>query len=95
MENSTDSDPVPEDACVCSVDLGPDRHENEYLNRALQERYVLKQAVNLWQGPKYPAYYSLIDRVRSVENIDWPETNPTPVSYSESGFFYGGELTNF
>jgi len=32
----------------CSVDVGPDRHGNEYLNRALQEHYVLKQAVNLW-----------------------------------------------
>ena len=37
----------------------------------------------------------LIDPVRSFENIDWPETNPTPVSLAESGFFYAGELTAF
>jgi len=54
MENSTDSKPVLEDGWVCSVGVGPDRHGNEYLNRALQEHYALKQAVNLWQGPKIP-----------------------------------------
>jgi len=86
MENCTDSDPVPENGCVCSVDVGPDRHGNEYLNRALQEPYVLKQAVILWQGPRYPAYCSLIDRVRSFDNFDWPETIPTPVSLAEAGF---------
>jgi len=55
----------------------------------------MKQAVNLWQGPKYPAYCSLIERVRSFENIDWPETNPTPVKLADSGFFYDGKLTTF
>jgi len=55
MEKSADSDPVPEDGCVCSVDAGSDRHENEYLNRVLEEHYVLKKAVNLWQGPRYLA----------------------------------------
>jgi len=44
MENNTDSDPVSEDGWVCSVDVGPDRHWKEYFNRALQERYFLKQA---------------------------------------------------
>jgi len=47
METSTDSDPVPGDSWVCSVDVGPDRYGNEYLNRTLREHYVLKQAVNL------------------------------------------------
>ena len=86
---------MPEDAVVCSVDVRPDREGNEYLIRALQEHYVLRQAVNLWQGPKYTDYCSLIDRVRSFENIDWPETNPTPVSLAELGFFYDGALTTF
>jgi hypothetical protein len=95
MENSTDSDRVPQNGWVCSVDVGPDRNGSKYLNRTLQEHYFLKQAVNLRQGPRYPAYCSLIDRVRSFENIHWPETNPTPVSLAESGFFYDGELTAF
>jgi len=95
METSTDSGPVPEDSWVCSVDLGPDRYGNECLNRTLQEHYVLKQAVNLWQGPKYPAYCSLIERVRSFDNVDWPETSPTPVSLAEAGFFYDAVLTTF
>jgi len=95
MEKSTDSDPVPEDSWVCSVDAGPDKHGNEYLNRTLHEHYVLKHAVNLWQGRRYPAYCSLIDRVRFFENIDWPKTNPAPVSLPVSGFFYDGELTAF
>jgi len=95
MENGPVSDPVPEDGWVCSVDVGPDRHGNEYLNRVVQDHYVLKQAVNLWQGSRNPAYCSLIDRVRTFEIIDWPETNPTPVSLAEAGFFYDGELTTF
>ena len=78
---------MPEDGWVWFVDVGPDRHGNKFLNCALQKHYVLKQAVNLWQGPKYPAYCSLIDRVRSFENVDWPETSPTPVSLAEAGFF--------
>ena len=36
----------------CSIDVAYDRQGNEYLNRALHEHYVLKQAVNLWQGSK-------------------------------------------
>jgi len=80
--NSSDSNTVPEEA------VGPDNEGNEYLNRVLQENFVLKQVVNLWRGPKYPAYCSLIDRVRSFENIDWPETGPTTVSLAASGFFY-------
>jgi len=86
MENSTDSDTVPEDVWVCSVDVAPDTHGNEYLNRALLEHYVLKQAVNLLLGPKYPTYCSLIDRERSFDNIDWAQTSPTPVSLAEAGF---------
>jgi len=85
---------VPEEAPVRSVDVGPDE-VNEYLNRALQGHFVLKQVVNIWQGPKYPAYCSLINRVQSFENIVWPETSPTLVSLAEAGFFYNGELTVF
>ena len=95
MENSSDSNTVPEEASVLSVYVGPGTVGKEYLNRALQKHFVLKQVVNIWQGPKYPAYCSLIDRVRSFENIYWPETGPTPVSLAESGLFYDGELTTF
>jgi len=48
---------------VSSLDVGPDREGNEHLDRALQEHYTMKQAINLWQGPRYPDYHSLIDRV--------------------------------
>jgi len=43
METTTDSNPVPDDVWVCSVDVGADRYGNEYLTRSLQEHYVLKQ----------------------------------------------------
>ena len=43
------------------LDVGPDNEGNEDLNRALQEDFVLKQVVNIWEGPKYTAYCSLID----------------------------------
>jgi hypothetical protein len=95
MGNSSNSNTVPEKAAVRSVVLGPENEGNEYLNRALQEHFILKQVVNIWQDPKYPAYCSPIDRVRSFENIDWPKTGATPVSLAESGFFYDGELTAF
>jgi hypothetical protein len=95
MGNGSDSNPMPEEAVVRSVDVGPDNEGNEYLNRALQEHYVLKESVNLWQGPKYPAYCSLIDRVLSFENINWPETNPTPVLLVGSGVFCDSKLTTF
>ena len=36
MGNSSDSDPMPDDGVVCSVDVVPDREGNENLNRALQ-----------------------------------------------------------
>jgi len=86
MENSSDSNTVPEEAPIRSVDVGPDNEGNEYLNRALQEHFVLKQIVNIWQVPRYPAYCALIDRVRSFENVIWPETVPPPVSFVEAGF---------
>ena len=95
MENSSDSNTVPEEASVLSVYVGPGTVGKEYLNRALQEHFVLKQVVNIWQGPKHSEYCALIDRVRSFENVVWPETSPTPVSLAEAGFFYAGELTAF
>jgi len=95
MENSSDSNTVPEEAPVWFVDVGADNEGNEYLNSALQEHFVLKQVVNIRQGPKYPAYCLLIHRVRSFENIVWPETSPTAILLAEAGFFYDGELTTF
>jgi hypothetical protein len=89
MENST------EDVEVRSIDVRHDVGRNEHLEHALQEHYVLKQAVNLWQGPKYPGYCSIIKRVRSFDNWDWPETKPTPVSLAGAGLFYDGESTAF
>jgi hypothetical protein len=56
MENST------EDVEVRSIDVELD------LEHALQEHYVLKQSLNLWQGPKYPGYCSIIEHIRSFEN---------------------------
>jgi len=47
MGNSADSNPVSEEAVVRSVDVQPNREGNEYLNRALQDHYALKQAANL------------------------------------------------
>jgi hypothetical protein len=80
-----------------SIDVEPDLKSNWYLDRSLQEHYVLKQAVNLWHGPKYPSYCALAERIRSFENSKWPETNPSPVSLAEAGFCYDGEceLTPF
>jgi hypothetical protein len=47
MDNSSDSNTVSEEAPVRSVDVGPDNVGNEYLNRVLQEHFVLKQVVNI------------------------------------------------
>jgi hypothetical protein len=44
---------------VLSIDEEPDLKGNMYLGRSLQENFVVKQAIKLWQGPKYPAYCSL------------------------------------
>jgi len=95
MGKSADSNPVAEDAVVSSIDVGPDQEGHEYLNRTTQEHYDLKQAVNLWQGPKYTDYCSLIDRVRSFQDSNWPDLNPTPISLAEAGFFFNGTLTTF
>jgi hypothetical protein len=66
MGNGTGSEGVEER----SIDVGPDLQEKEHLNRALQEHYVLKQAVNIRQGPKYPASCSLIERAQSFESCN-------------------------
>jgi hypothetical protein len=66
MGNGTGS----EDVEVRSIDVGPELEGNKHLNRALQEHYILKQAVNIWQGPKYPAYCSLIERARSFRSCN-------------------------
>jgi len=54
-------------------DIGPATDWNSKLNLALQQHYACKQAVNLLQGPRHPDYNSLIERVRSFENVDSPE----------------------
>jgi len=59
---------------VPEVDIGPNTAWNfSKLNLALQDHYACKQAINLWQGPRHPNYNSLIERVRSFENVDWSE----------------------
>jgi hypothetical protein len=63
MENGANSNFVEEKR---NADIGPDREGNEYLSRALQEHFVLKQAVTLWKGLKHFEYSSLIDRVRTL-----------------------------
>jgi len=73
-------------------DIGPNRDWiSSKLNLALQDSYACKQAINLWQGPRYLDYNSLIERVRSSENFDWPEHNPSPVAMVEAGFFYNSK----
>jgi hypothetical protein len=54
-----------------SNDVGPDREWNFNLTRALQDHYITKQAINLWEGPKYPDYNLLIESVCSFENVNW------------------------
>jgi len=93
MENIFNSDTVHKEAPVLSVDVGPDTVGNAHLNRQLQENFVLKQVVNIWQRPKHPEYCGLIDPVHSFKHVVWPETSPTPASLAEAGFFYGVELT--
>jgi hypothetical protein len=68
---------------------------NPKLTRQLHEHYARKQAINLCPGPQYPACNSLNARVKSFEDADWPEINPTPVSMAEAGFFYDSKLTTF
>ena len=80
MENGSNSDAVHKAAPVLSVDVGPDTVGNAYLNRQLQEYFVLKQVVNIWPGPKHPEYCELIDRVHTSKHVVRPETSPTPFS---------------
>jgi hypothetical protein len=69
-----------------STDIGPDSI-NHKLSRQLLEYYARKQAINFWPGPRHPTFNSLIARVHSFEDVDWPETNPPPISMAEAGFF--------
>jgi hypothetical protein len=79
-----------------STDIGPDNsYMNAKLSRQLQEHYALKKAINIWHGPRHPAFNSLITRVKSFEGADWPQTNPTPISLAEAGFFFDSKLTTF
>jgi len=99
--STNESNPMSEDTREISGDkgstnIGPD---NSYMNvihsRQLKEYYTLKQAINIWPGPRHPAFSSLITRVKSFEAVDWPKTCPTPISLAEAGFFYDSELTTF
>jgi len=45
-------------------------------------------------NPRYLDYNSLIERVRSFENVDWPEHNPSPVAMAEAGFFYNSKYNS-
>jgi hypothetical protein len=44
---------------------------------------------------RHPAFNSLIERVKFFEGADCPETNSTPISMSEAGFFYDRKLITF
>ena len=81
---------------VVSTDIGP---ENSYMNvklkRQLDEHYATKQAINIWHGPQNPGFTSLIARIKSCEDADWPETYPTTISLAEAGFFYDSNLSTF
>jgi hypothetical protein len=65
------------------------------LKRKLEEHFARKQAINIWHGPRHPAFSSLIEGAKCFEGVDWSETNPTPVSLAEAGFFYHNKLITF
>ena len=98
--SSNESSPMSEDTWkissgdVVSIDIGPDNnYMNAKLKRQLDEHYAAKQAINIWHGPQNPAFSSLIARVKSFEDANWPETYPTPISLAEAGFFYDSKLS--
>jgi hypothetical protein len=65
------------------------------LTRQLQEQYALKRAINIFPMSNHPSYNSLIARTKSFEQVHWPETNPSPVSLAEAGFFLDPKLITF
>jgi hypothetical protein len=78
---------------VVSHDIGPDNKCMDIkLTRQLQEYFTMKQAINIFPMPHHQSYNSLIARTRSFEKADWPETNPSPISLAEAGFFYNRKL---
>jgi hypothetical protein len=98
MADSNESNPVSEEDIwknPVSTDIGPDNCMNAKLTRQLQEHYALKQAINIFPRPHNPSHRSLITRTRSFEHADWTETNPSPVSLAEDGFFYDSKLVTF
>jgi len=81
---------------VVYTDIGPDSsYMKAKLKRQLDEHYAIKQATNIWHGPQNPGFTSIIARVKSFEDADWPETYPTPISLAEAGFFYDSKLSTF
>ena len=83
------------DKTFVSEEVVPDREGNKKLDFILQEHYALKSAIHLWNGPKYPDYCSLPQRIRSFENSNWSYTYPTPVELAEAGFFLDRKFTTF
>jgi hypothetical protein len=70
--NSNESNPVSEDTWKISgsIDNGP---YNFYMNVKLKrelEHFARKQAINIWHGPRHPAFNSFIERVKSIEGVD-------------------------
>jgi hypothetical protein len=94
---NNESNPVSEDEDTwkISTDIGPDNCMNAKITRQLQELCALKHAINIFPRPHHTAFISLITRIRSFEHADWPETNPSPVSMNEAGFFYDSKLITF
>jgi hypothetical protein len=99
--SSSESNPVSEaeDTWKISIQAGspdicPDTM-NPTLSRQLLEHYARKQAINFWPGPRHPTFNSHIARVKSFEDVDWPETNPSPLSMAEAGLFYDSKLIIF
>jgi hypothetical protein len=92
--NSNESNPVSEDNWKVSgsTDIGPDFYMNVKLKAELEVHFARKRAINIWHGPRHPAFNSLIEHVKPFEGVDWSETNPTPVSLAEAGFFYDSKL---
>jgi hypothetical protein len=73
-----------------SEDIGPgDELHNLHFEHL--EYLAIKNATEIWEGPRHPAYNSAAARLRSFTN--WPkETNPSPVSLSLAGFYFFGKI---
>jgi hypothetical protein len=99
--NRSDSNPLSEDILkisgeIGSTGIGPGSfYINVKLKLQIKDLYSGKQAVNFWLVPCNPTFNYLIERVKSFEGVDWPETNLTSVSLAEAGFFFDSKLIIF